>query len=76
VPENAAAVLRSTASGSGGGGDAGVGEAVIEARRALRSVQSVMQSVVQSAQVRSESDSPRHRAVGGALPRLNSSPKG
>lgn len=47
VPENAAAGQQSTASG----GNGGVGEAVIEARRALRSVQDVMQSVVQSAQV-------------------------
>lgn len=52
VPENAAVVLRSTTADSGGGNNAGVGEAVIEARRALRSVQDVMQSVVQSAQVR------------------------
>lgn len=47
VPENAAAVLQSMASAGSGG----VGEAVVEARRALRSVQDVMQSVVESAQV-------------------------
>jgi hypothetical protein len=47
VPENMAAVLQPTASAGSGG----VGEAVIEARRALRSVQDVMHSVVESAQV-------------------------
>jgi hypothetical protein len=47
VPENMAAVLHTTASSASGG----MGEAVIEARRALRSVQDVMHSVVESAQV-------------------------
>ena len=47
VPENMAAVLHTTAATGSGN----MGDAVIEARRALRSVQDVVHSVVESAQV-------------------------